>query len=157
MKQAVVVLIALAFATSACSVSGHWLGDGVGAVDGFWVMQERPCEDLGCLPARRAALAAIGDPDGSTVSKASAADWTKDFAFEDGHSRLSSTSGAIGMTMFAVILDLADGTRHLVPLVCAHTETVPVVLSDCEVDDNGHWYNGVGNEPWLQPQPQPRL
>ena len=155
MRSALIgVLVALV--ATACSSGGHWLGDGVEAVDGYWVMQARPCDDPDCLPARLAALVAIGDPDGSTVAKASAADWTRDFAYDDGRAHRWTTSGAIGVALFPVILDLSDGTRRLVPLVCTGSRSVPAILSACKVDDNGHWYNGVGNEPWTQPQ-QPRL
>lgn len=156
-RRSLSILTLLAWVLTACTNGGHWLGDGVEAVDGFWVMDARPCDDIWCLPAREAAQVAIGDPDGAKISKASTAEWTRDYVFDDGRRNLSTTSGAIGVTMFPLILDLTDGTRRLVPLVCAKTETVPMVLSDCDVDDNGHWYNGVGNEPWLQPQPQPRL
>ena len=146
-------LVALVMALSGCSSGGHWVGDDVEAVGGFWVMEARPCDDAGCLPARQAAQIAIGDRDGKSVSKASAAVWTRDFAYDDGRPHLSATSGAIGVMRVPVILDLVDGTRRLVPLVCANSETVPVVLSDCQLDDGGHWYNAVGHEPWTQPRP----
>ncbi len=151
-----VLLGAMILVMAACSPGSHWVGDGVEAVDGFWIMQERACDDPGCAAAQRAALAAIGDPDGSTVSKASMADWTG--AYDTGVGggvQMYATSGAVGIKFFVVVLDLTDGTRRVVPIECTQQAGVPPgkLWDHCGPDVNGHWYNGVGHEPWTQPQP----
>ena len=149
-------LLALGLAIAGCSVGAHWVGDGVEAVDGFWVMQERPCADPGCVAAKDAALVAIGDPDGKTVTAFSQADWTE--AYDTGIGGgviLRTTSGPVGITFFVLLLELNDGTRHVVPIACTQQAGVapPAMWDHCGPDPIDHWYNGVGHEPWTQPRP----
>lgn len=150
------LLGAMILAMAACSPGAHWVGDGVEAVDGFWIMQERACDDPGCSAAQRAALVVIGDPDGTTVSKASMADWTD--AYDTGIGggvQMHTKSGAAGITFFVVVLDGTDGTRQVVPISCTNQEAISTahLWDHCGPDGMDHWYNEVGHEPWTQPQP----
>jgi hypothetical protein len=156
MRLRVVALAALVLFVAACSPGAHWVGDGVQAVDGFWVQQERTCADPGCVAAKDAALVVIGDPDGLTVTAVSQADWTE--AYDTGIGGgviLRTTSGAVGITFFVLLLELDDGTRHVVPIACTQQSGVapPAMWDHCGPDPSDHWYNGVGHEPWTQPRP----
>jgi hypothetical protein len=154
-KGILLAIVALAFVVAACSVGAHWVGDGIEAVDGFWIMQERACDDPGCTAAKGAALVAIGDPEGSTVSKASQADWTEAYDSGIGGGLIMRTkSPPVGIT-FVVVLDLKDGTRQVVPISCSQQDGVaPAAMWDhCGQDGMDHAYNQVGNEPWTQPGP----
>jgi hypothetical protein len=146
----VVVLGALLLLVSACS-GPHWVGDRVEVVDGYWVMGARSCDDPGCTAAERAALLAIGDPDGKTVAAVWDGQWTEAYVDELGYTQMRTTSGAVGIDFFVEILDMQDGSRRIVPISCSYESGAPAAdhWNDCGPDGMEHGYNGVGNEPWL--------
>ncbi len=146
-----IVLGALLCLVSACS-GPHWVGDGVEVVDGYWVMDARSCDDAGCTAAKHAALLAIGDPDGSTVAAVWDAQWTSAYVDELGYTVSRAISRPIGLDFFVAILDLKDGTRRVVPISCSYESgaTAADQWDDCGPDGLDHWFNQVGNEPWLR-------
>jgi hypothetical protein len=151
-RMRVVVLGALLFLVAACA-GPHWVGDAVEQVDGYWVLGARSCTDAGCTAAKRAALLAIGDPDGSTVTAVWDAQWTDAYVDELGHTILRTISPPIGLDFFVEILDLKDGSRRIVPIACSYESGAPVAdhWNDCGPDGGiDHSYNQVGNEPWLR-------
>lgn len=141
---------ALILVVAACSSSPHWVGDCVEAIDGYWVQRVGPCDVAGCDEAVRAALLAIGDPTGAIVAKVSQADWTGPYDDGDGSVIVQMISPPIGIVFPVMVLDLADGTRRVVPLLCELADgTASSPWARCAsggVDNASH---RVGNEPWL--------
>jgi hypothetical protein len=143
------LLGAVLLVIAACTSGPHWVGDGVQAIDGYWLQNVGPCGGPGCVETERAAMIAIGASVGSTVSGALRADWTG--AYDDGHGRviLQTISGPVGLQLAIVVLDLVDGTRRVVPIRCDDPSEIPgVQWNDCVSDGIDHAYNRVGNEPW---------
>lgn len=149
-RMRVIVLGALLFLVSACS-GPHWVGDGIETVDGYWVMGARSCGDAGCTAAKRAALLAIGDPDGSTVTTVWDAQWTSAYVDELGYTQMPIISPPVGLDFFVQVLDLQDGSRRIVPIACSYESGAPAATQwdHCGPDGMEHGYNRVGNEPWL--------
>jgi hypothetical protein len=138
-------LVALSAIVGACaSESAGWAGDDVHSVDGYWLQREAACADLDCDGMVRAALIAVEDPAGSTVTKAATAQWPR--AYRDGHGGtvLMGGSGGVQMSWSAVVLDLADGSRRVVPVRCDTGHAPTVCVQDLEIDAPR-----VGHEPWL--------
>jgi hypothetical protein len=146
-----IALGALLFLVAACA-GPHWLGDGVEQVDGYWIMDARSCDEPGCTAAKRAALVAIGDPDGATVAAVRDARWTGAYVDELGYTQMQATSGAPGIDFFVEVLDRKDGSRRLVPIACSYESGAPVAeqWNHCGPDGMEHDFNRVGREPWLR-------
>lgn len=149
-RMRLVVLGALLLLVAACS-GPHWVGDRVEMVDGHWVMDARSCTDAGCTAAKDAALLAIGDPDGTSVSVVWDAQWTNQYVDELGYTIAQNISPPIGLDFFVAILDLKDGSRRIVPIACSYESGAPAAdhWNECGPDGMEHGYNRVGNEPWL--------
>ena len=116
------ILIGLAFLVVACAspTVPHWADDGVHAVDGYWILTERPCNLRSpdpCVEQVRLAEKALDIDPGTVLAGATAAlpsQWVR----SDGRLAqiLFSTSGSIPIL---VVLDLADGTRRIAAYGCA--------------------------------------
>lgn len=115
----VIALGLLLLLVTACSEPGGWIGDDPHVVDGYWVITETPCRATSgdeCEVAVQTAIAALGVEPGMV-----AATWTARWptSYQDGHGGtfLATYAGLSQPT--PVILDLVDGTRQLVSVMCA--------------------------------------
>lgn len=114
-------VLALLTATSCSTVTptAAWGGDGIHEVDGYWILAERPCDmasaDL-CVDEMRAAEVSIGIDPRSVVRRATASlpNWRSVGPLGQVSIRLDNRSGLANF----VVLDLADGSRRVVGIVC---------------------------------------
>ena len=136
---------------SACSSGAQWLGDGVHAVDGFWVQRETVCSQALCVEAIAAAQDAVAESGEGPISKVSNADWVR--SWDDGHGGtvLGIRNASMGATWITLVVDLEDGTRRVVPVRCERQGSVGAGAkqASCVVDMAGSDYYRVGSEPWL--------
>ena len=96
-----------------------WWDQGVHAVDGYWVMEERPCApdiDEQCTVAIETATTILlaKDP-GVTIAKAAIAGYPTQQGKDS--SEMTVLLGGLWKPKF-VIFDLADGWRKTIPLTC---------------------------------------
>jgi hypothetical protein len=138
------IAFAAVFLGCAAPTAPHWSGDGIHVVDGYWMLREQPC-DLGsadlCDVVAQTAETRLGVDSKAVVRVATAELPRWESVGADGQSRvvIRSTSG---LAMF-VILDLADGSRHVTGVGClavpnpdGSTTCLPDDLTDYRV---GHW------------------
>jgi len=97
----------------------HWADAGVHAVDGFWILAERPCEFAStdpCVEQVRIAREALGI-DRGTVAGASTASLPSQWVRSDGRAAqvLFNTTGSAPIL---VVLDLAGGSRRIAVYGC---------------------------------------
>lgn len=146
------VLVGLLFLVGACSPAPRWVDQGAHAVDGHWVLAEQPCDlSVGgpCVVAVSEAMAGAGVA-GADVLAAWTAGWPTSYQDGRGGTILGTYAGLSQPSV--VILDLADGTRQLVSVMCGGPVTtgagVLVSPRTCESvaapEDKR-----VGHEPWL--------
>jgi hypothetical protein len=94
-----------------------WWDPGVHAVDGYWVTEERPCVvgvEWGCEFMRDTALAVIQEREpGAIVDRIVTAGWP---SMREANQQAFTFAGLT--TPRFVIVDLADGSRRVVGLMC---------------------------------------
>jgi hypothetical protein len=115
------ILVLLVFAAAACGLIGpRWVGDNIHVVDGYWVGRETPCPAVGaadCATEVEAALRTLAPADRDLVVGAAMG------GFPDGYVDRSGTTipvkfGGGLSSQGIVLLDLADGRRLAVTVVC---------------------------------------
>lgn len=122
LSAACAIWLSSAFAAaivSACAAPiASWGGDGIHAVDGYWILAERPCDTLTdlCVEEMQAAEAAIGVDPGTVVRQATAGlpQWRSVGPLGQVSIRLDNRSGLANF----VVLDLADGSRRVIGIGC---------------------------------------
>ena len=146
-------ILALLLLVAACSEPAGWTADGAHVVDGHWVVTEVRCDPIpgaSCLVAVDAAVRGTG-VDARTVTAGWTADWPTSYRDGRGGTILATYAGLSQPS--AVILDLADGTRHVVGVVCGG----PISSEDgtvesprtCGIEPGAGADKRVGHEPWL--------
>lgn len=149
----VLALGALLLLVSACSEPGGWVGDDPHVVEGSWVLAEVPCDrapGADCTIAVGAAIAG-SDLDDAEIVGASTAVWPGGYRDGGGRTILATTGGLVHPS--AVILEVANGSRRLVNVLCGGPVTTGggelVSPRTCDINPELPFSQRVGNEPWF--------
>jgi hypothetical protein len=114
------VLLLGACAPKPLAVVG-WQDPDAHLVDGTWIGTETPCaastDGLECRVVVDRALATLGADVRANVTKAAMAALPTRFVMATGETRMGHIGGGITVGR-AVVVDVADGTRRVVGLVC---------------------------------------
>jgi hypothetical protein len=166
MVRRIVAFIAALLAVTGCAAtpSSGWVGDGVHAVDGYWIGTESPCAtgDAPCnevLQDAKQALS-VSSPNAIVVRAVQAA-VPNQFKLATGATIEARIGVGILVRTFSVLY-LADGSPHVVPQMCeiASQGNGPVQVFHCDAQPAnpfpGMNWNGmdpwrVGREPTVQP------
>lgn len=115
----VIVAIAAGCGLGRSANADGWWDEGVHAVDGYWVTEERPCEQADpeiCAAAVETAKAVLLERQpAATVTSAVLAGYPNQQG--EHANEITINLGGLHKPQF-VILDLADGTRRTVALTC---------------------------------------
>jgi hypothetical protein len=147
------VLALTMLAAAACSEPAGWVGEDPHAVEGYWVLKETPCDRAPAADCTIAVDAAIAgsDLDDAEIAAASTADWSSGYRDGGGRTVLATTGGIVHAS--AVILDLADGSRRIVNVLCGGPITTGggalVSPRTCDVNALLPLGQRVGDEPWF--------
>jgi hypothetical protein len=146
------ILALLALGVVACAPTGpRWVGENIHVVDGYWVDTERPCLPIDCAVALEEALRALPAADRQLVIGAALGGFPSGYVDASGQTILMTTAGLSQPRI--VILDLADGRRRVVPLVCTgpifNSEGALVGQETCIPSDLSHLR--VGRQPGIGP------
>ncbi len=147
----VATLILLLSACAAAPVATGWRGANVHLVDGTWIGAERACgagdgyPDVVCRTVVELAMAALPPDDRSEVTKAAYAELPYTFVAAGGEVRTAEVSVGI-LTRTAVVVDLVDGARRVIGLLCylpsSGTGRLSVANSSCELVPLEYWRDG---------------
>lgn len=129
-----------------------WLDPAAHVVDGHWVGAEVPCDDVigDCRVAITAAVAQLRTLEPGAVVAAVMTSHLLPYVARDGHTAIDGVTGGIGHPEL-VILDLADGRRRLVGLLCSPEPvslTEPILHETTCRPGDIHAVR-VGDEPWI--------
>jgi hypothetical protein len=120
-------ILVLAFAVAACGQTGpRWLGENIHAVDGYWVGTETLCPAgaaADCAVEVQTAIRTLPAPDRQLVVRAALGGFPSGYVDASGKTILMTFAGLSQPRI--VVLDLADGRRRAIPVVC----TGPIVTS----------------------------
>jgi hypothetical protein len=113
------VALSTVMSCSTMTPSPTWSGDGLHAVDGYWILAEQPCDpasDELCAALVTAAESALDIGQTLVVHTATTALPVLKSVRADGQVRvyLHNSTGPVAF----VILDLADGSRRVVGVGC---------------------------------------
>lgn len=145
--------VALFLLLSACGAglaAPGWQGEDVHLVNGTWVGTETACgaHDLveECRLLVEHAMGAVDPQTRSKVASAVIADLPTMFVTATGETRTASRAGGL-QSRRVVILDLADGTRLVIGLICrlpysGATGRLLVEEVTCKVDPLDEWRHG---------------
>ena len=161
----VLAAFAAAFVVTGCA-GQRWTDAGAHQVDGWWIGTESAClvGDLVCNPVIDAAKAGFQtDHPGAVVIGAVTAKVPGEYHPAIGRGSYVGEQVGVRTRTFAV-LDLADGSRHVVAQICdihavgAGTDSSPTQTYECAVVSGGvnsmdMWR--VGYEPTAEPSDQP--
>jgi hypothetical protein len=115
------ILVLLAFAAAACGPTGpRWVGDNIHVVDGYWVDTETPCLAGGaadCAVEVEAALRTLPPADRELVVGAALGGFPSGYVDGSGTTIPVRMGGGLS-SQSIVLLDLADGRRLAITLVC---------------------------------------
>lgn len=139
---------------SACAtppVATGWQGEDVHLVDGTWIGRETACgagdayDDVLCRTVVELTMAALPPDERIKVTKAVHAELPTTFVTAAGETRTGEVSVGI-QTRTAVVVDLVDGARRVVGLVCylpsSGTGSLSVANSTCELVPLEYWRDG---------------
>ena len=144
-------LIVLLAACATVPVDTGWQGENVHLVDATWIGTERACgagddyDDVLCRTVVELTMAALPPDDRSKVAKAVHAELPTTFVTPAGETRTAEVSIGI-LTRTAVVVDLADGARRVIGLLChlpsSGTGRLSVANSTCELVPLEYWRDG---------------
>ncbi len=147
------ILALFVVAAAGCSEPAGWVGEEPHTVDGYWVLKEQPCDRAPGAECTIAVDAAIAGSDVAEagITGASTADWAMTYRDGGGRTILATTGGFVHAS--AVVLDLVDGSRRLVNVMCEG----PITTGDgglvsprtCDVNKDLPFGQRVGGEPWF--------
>ncbi len=147
------ILAAIVVVAAACSEPGGWVGEDPHVVEGNWVLAESSCDrapGAECTVAVDEAIAGSGIAE-AVVTKASTAEWPTGYRDGGGRTVLATTGGIAHFS--AVVLDLVDGSRRLVNVLCGGPITTDagalVSPRTCDANADLPFSQRVGNEPWF--------
>ena len=136
---AVLVMTSLVVVGCATAAPG-WHGADVHLVDGVWIGTERTCrddaDDQRCRAIVAEALRLIGPEQRARVARAQLAALPTTFVTLSGETRTARLGGGI-TSWEAVVLDLVDGHRQVVPLAC-HA----IKAATCRIGSLHDWLDG---------------
>jgi hypothetical protein len=148
------IFAALVLLIAACStppVVAGWRGTDVHLVDGTWISSETSCDDRGgtaleCRTVIDRAMKALPPDVRSGVTTAVLADLPTVYVTADGETRTARLNLGI-TTRKAVVINLADGTRHVIGLQCylpyaGNGGGLIVPDVDCEIAPLDYWLDG---------------
>ena len=128
-----------------------WRGENVHLVDGTWIGTETACgagddyEAAVCRTVVDLTLTALPPHERSQVTKAAHAELPSTFVTAAGDTRTAELSVGI-MTRTAVVVDLVDGSRRVIGLLCylpsSGTGPLSVANSTCEIVPLEQWRDG---------------
>jgi hypothetical protein len=111
------ILVLLALVTVACAPTGpRWVGENIHVVDGYWVDTETLCLPVDCATELKEAVRALPAADAEQVVGAALAGYPNGYVDSSGNTILMTTGGL--WQPIIVVLDLADGRRRVVTLLC---------------------------------------
>lgn len=144
-------LILLLSACGTAPVITGWQGEDVHLVDGTWIGTERACgagdgyADVVCHTVVDLTMAALPSDERSKVTKAFHAELPSTFVTAAGETRTAEVSVGI-LTRTAVVVELVDGARRVIGLLCylpsSGTGRLSVANSTCELVPLGYWRDG---------------
>ena len=151
-------------AVAGCSGGTGWIGNGVHAVDGYWIGTESPCpsgDDVCNAVIEDAKNALTSSTPNAVVARGAQAGIPLQFKLADG-SIIQARIGVGILTRTFSVLYLADGSPHVVPQMCeiASQGNGPVQVFHCDAQpaDPFPGMNWNGMDPWRvgrEPTEQP--
>jgi len=154
---ALVLLLAACGSPPATPAEPGWHGADVHLVDGRWIGTETACSagtgGLECRVVVEQALATLPENVRANVTKAAEVALPETFVLPTGEVRTPHLGGGIE-TGRAVVVDLADGTRRVVGLICylpyaGDGSGLAVTMVTCSPNALDDW--GDGNVPRSYP------
>jgi hypothetical protein len=146
---AAVILVLAACSPAPPAVVG-WQDSGAHLVDGRWIATETPCaaanDRLECRIVVERALSTVPGSVAASVTKTARAALPYKFVTPSGDVRVGHVGGGIE-TGQVIVLDLADGTRRVVGLVCylpysGDGSRLMVSMVTCRPDALDDWRDG---------------
>jgi hypothetical protein len=115
------ILVLVAIAVAACGPTGaRWVGENIHVVDGYWVDIETPClpgaPGSDCKVEVEEAIKSLPAADREQVVGAALAGYPGSYIDASGQTILMTTGGL--HQPHIVVLDLVDGRRRVVTLLC---------------------------------------
>ena len=147
----VAALILLLSVCATPPVATGWQGQNVHLVDGTWIGTETACgagdeyDDVECRTVVELTMEALPPDDRSKVTKAVHAELPTTFVTVGGETLTAEVTVGIA-TRTAIVVDLVDGGRRVIGLMCylpsSGTGRLSVANSTCEIVPLEYWRDG---------------